>query len=210
MKVIELPLSALREAPWNPNRMDQPMLGRLRESLSRYGLVGNLVVRSLGDGQYEVLSGNQRLKVLRENGHATVPCVVLDLDDAHTRLLAQALNHIGGEDDLGLRAELLREVLAALPQEEVLCLLPETAQSLQALASLGQADLAQHLQAWQQAQGARLRHFQAQLTPAQLEVVEQALAPFLAGVSGGEGGNPNRRGVALYMLCLAYLNGRAV
>ena len=104
MKVIDLPLVQLREAPWNPNRMEPAVQARLRTSVSRFGLVVNLVVRPLDDDSYEVLSGNQRLHLLQELDYANVPCVVVDLDDASARLLAQALNRIHGEDDLGLRA----------------------------------------------------------------------------------------------------------
>ena len=50
---------------------------------------------------------------------------------------------------LGLRAELVREVLERLPLEEVLSVLPETSESLQALSSLGQEDMAEYLVKWQ-------------------------------------------------------------
>jgi ParB family transcriptional regulator, chromosome partitioning protein len=205
VKVTNLPLEQLNEASWNPNQMDQPMLQKLRESLTRYGLVQNLVVRPLDINHYEVLSGNQRLQVLRELQRSPVPCVVVDLDDAHSKLLSQALNRIQGEDDLGLRAEMLREVLEQVPEAEVLRLLPETTQGLAALASLGQQDLASYLQNWQRSQIARLKHLTFQSTPAQLEVIEEALARVMpqAGKTGGD--NPNPRGNALYLLCRTYL-----
>ena len=205
MKLVDLSLAQLHAAPWNPNSMQDAMLARLRESLSRYGLVQNLVARPLGDGSYEVLSGNQRLQVLREQGHCIAPCVVVDLDDVHARLLAQALNHIQGEDDLGLRAELLRGVLDSVSQETVLAILPETAESLRALASLGQQNMAEYLENWQRAQGARLRHLQFQLTLVQMEVVEEVLARLLPLARESRGDSPNVRGTALYLLCPRYL-----
>ena len=205
MQTVEIPLTKLMVAPWNPNQEDHAMLARLSESISRYGLVQNLVVRPLGAGTYEVLSGNQRLQVLRGRGHEVVPCVVVELDDARARLLAQALNRVHGEDDLGLRAELVREVLDKLPQEEVLSLLPETAESLQVLTSLGQEDMAEYLASWQKAQEARLKHLQFQLTLAQTEVVEEVLARLLPGARESRGDSPNARGTALYLLCLGYL-----
>ena len=207
MDVVDISLVKLREVPWNPNVMGDHMLARLRESITRFGLIENLVVRAIGRGEYEVLSGNQRFHVLRESGATSAPCVVVDLDDAHARLLAQALNRIQGEDNLGLKAELVRQVLDSLPEQEVLDLLPETAETLQTLANLGTADLAENLQAWEQARAARLQHMIFQLSHEQVEVVMEALERVMAGVTK-DGSNPNRRGNALYELCRDYLERR--
>ena len=207
MELVEFSFDQLEPAAWNPNEMGPAMAARLRHSLTRYGLVHNLVVRPTANGTYEVLSGNQRLEVLKELGYTGAPCLVVELGDHEARLLAQAINRVQGEDDLGLRAELLRDILVNLRQEEVLALLPETADSLQAIASLGQQSMAEYLEAWQRAQAARLKHIQLQLTPAQLEVVEEAMARFLprAREAQQEQGSPNARGTALYLLCKSYL-----
>ena len=205
MRTTNLPLHQLQEAAWNANRMDDIALGRLMRSIIRFGLVQNLVVRPLGKGSYEVLSGNQRLKVLKELDYSNAPCVVVEIAEAQVRLLAQALNRIQGEDDLGLKAELVRDILESLSKEEVLALLPETAESLQALSSLGQESMADYLQNWQLAQTARLKHLQIQLTPAQLEVVEEALSAFLGQAKETRGESPNTRGTALFLLCQEYL-----
>ena len=204
MDVTEIPIDRLREAPWNPNRMDESMIGRLKESITRYGVVENLVVRPLDDGTYEVIGGNQRLQMLRDMGATEVPCVVVDLNDAQARLLAQALNRVEGADDLGMKAELIREVLKEVPQAEVLALLPETSKSLAALTSLGQEDIAAHLQQWQKAQSARLKNINFKVTNCQLQPVEEALKRAL-DLSKTEDGNPNRRGNALVSICQAYL-----
>lgn len=208
MHIVDLPLYQLKEAPWNPNRMDDAMQARLRESIRRYGLVENLVVRPDGRNCYEVLSGNQRLGILRELDITTVSCVVIGLDDAQARLLAQALNHIQGEDDLGLRAELLRQVLENVPETDVLAVLPETADTLKALAAMGQETIADYLQAWQDAQAARLKHLQFQLTATQLEVVDEALARIMPEAGRDLGESPNVRGTALFLLSKFYLEKR--
>jgi len=205
MKVVDLPTESLQEASWNPNQMDEPMLARLRASIERYGVVVPLVVRPTANGAYEVLSGNQRLKVLCSLRLKTVPCIVIEVDDNHARLLAQALNHIRGEDDLGLRAELIHTVLDGIPQDKILAVLPETADSLLAFASLGQDTIAAYLQKWQQAQGAKLKHLQFQLTSAQLVVVERALERLMPQASQARADSPNTRGTALYLLCRSYL-----
>src|SRR5213083_2616653 len=45
MSTIDLPLSQLEEAAWNPNRMPAPLLAKLRRSISEFGVVENLVAR---------------------------------------------------------------------------------------------------------------------------------------------------------------------
>lgn len=136
----------------------------------------------------------------------SAPCVVVETDEANARLLAQTLNRIQGVDDLGLKAELLREILRHIPQADVLALLPETSQSLQAFADLGQQDIAGYLQSWQQAQSARLKHLTFQSTPAQLKVIEEALAQVMPCSREVDSDNPNLRGNALFLLCQKYLD----
>ena len=205
MEIIELPFNQLVEATWNSNQVDEAMLARLRASISKYGFVQNLVVRPIESG-FEVLSGNQRLKVLREMELSPIPCVVVRVDDAHARLLAQALNHIHGEDDLGIRAEAIKKMLDSIGAEELLSILPETAVGLKSLAAFGQQPVEAYLQNWQQAKSARLRHLQFQLTAEQLEVVEKALIKLLPMARNGQYNNPNTRGSALYLLCKEFID----
>ena len=206
MELTNLSIKQIREAPWNPNYLDEATLRRLRRSIERFDLVTPLVVRRIEPGLYETIGGAQRLAVLREMDVTVVPAVVVDADDVEARLLSQALNRIAGEDDLGLRAQLMREVLETRSQEEVISLLPETAESLIALASLGQEEMASHLLAWQEAQNARLKHLQFQLTPVQLEVVEEVLARLIPEAKVARGDSPNTRGTALYLLCKKLLD----
>ena len=203
MNIVDLPLSLLVEASWNPNSMDAAMLGRLTKSIDSYGLVSPFVVRQMGE-VYEILNGNQRRQVVERLGFRTVQCVVVEVDDAHARLLAQALNHLHGEDDLGLRADVLRTVLEHVPERDVLALLPESAESLRQLASIGQEDMADYLRASEKARAVRLKHLTVQLTPDQWPLVESVLSGFARHVQVGDEGNPNRMGLALYRLCQAH------
>lgn len=204
MEVTELPVERISAPDWNPNQMDPAMRVRLRHSIGRFGMVAPLVVRPVADGAYETVGGAHRLSAIRDLGMETASCIVVRVDDAAARLLGQALNRIAGQDDPGLRVEALRDILASVPPEEVLRVLPETAASLAGLATLGQADMAAHLQAWEAAQAARLRNLQFHLTHAQLEIVEKALDLVRAG-AGPDDSNPSRRSNALFILCKAYL-----
>ena len=205
--MVDLPVASIRPAGWNPNQMDEAMRSRMRASIERFGMVAPLVVRAIGGGVHEIIGGEQRFTALSETKAVSAPCVVVTADDAEARLLAQALNHIAGAEDIGLRAETLRTVLESVPQTEILALLPETAESLEQLVTIGEEDLSEHLRAWNRAQSARLRHLTFQLTADQLATVNRALERAMAdALAAGDGvHNPNQRGNALYHLCLAYL-----
>jgi ParB family chromosome partitioning protein len=204
MEIVNLPITSIKAADWNANEMAPDMLCHLQCSIQRFGMVAPLVVRQLDKNHYETIGGVQRLSILKEMHTSEAACVIVAADDAEARLLSQALNHIAGSDNLGLRAQVLREILESKSTEEVLALLPETAVSLQALTSIGEQSIAQALQQWEQTQKARLRHLAFQLTDSQLEVVEKVLERLIPLTSQHDQ-SPNKRGTALYLLCLGFL-----
>jgi DNA modification methylase len=135
MDVRDLSLDCLDEAPWNANRVPRPILDKIRRSISEFGVVENLVARPQ-PGQpdrFEVISGNHRLRLFRELGLDFAPVVVVELDDAHARVLAQTLNRTRGSDDPKAYARLLEQVLAELEVGEVTALLPETEATIDAV-----------------------------------------------------------------------------
>ena len=204
MEPTNISIDQLQEAPWNTNQMDAKTMLKLKESIQRFGFVHALVVRPIGNENYETISGNQRLKLLKEMGFTHVPCFIVNLDDAHARLLCQALNHIHGADDISLRGELIKDVLQAIPESEVLSILPETVLSLKSLTSIGQEDMAAYLQNWERAKATRLNTLQFRLSSSQQSLVEEALSKVMPMVSKA-GNNPNTRGNALFLLCQKFL-----
>lgn len=185
--------------------MAPAITAHLRASLDRFGSVIPLVVRPDRDG-YEVLGGKQRLALFHQQALDPVPCVVVRADDAEARLLAQALNAIHGQDDWNAKAALVRDLVAALPEAEILQLLPETPEALRGWAQLGQqsADsLAKALSAWDEAKVARLERLSFPLTVDQKSVLETALAQMLPILPATD--TPNRRAIALVTICQQWL-----
>jgi ParB family chromosome partitioning protein len=213
MEILDIPLDRLRAAPWNPNEADAATLRRLAASLGRFGTVLPLVVRPLDDA-YEVIGGNQRLRVYREQGVATAPCVEVQADDVQARLLAQALNAVHGQDDLNKKAALVRELLAAMDAEEVAAILPDGVAALRGLASLGPggADLGAQLAQWAATEAAKA---QAKLhvtsfpfSDAQKALVEDAIGKALAVPAVARYEGPNRRAAALVHIAHEWAAGR--
>jgi DNA modification methylase len=149
--VRPLPISMVKTAPWNANKVSKRMLDKIRRSLRTFGAVENLVVRPswccgartpeelearrLDTGfdiedTYECLSGNHRYTLYVEHGVETVNCAVVCLTDPHARLLAQALNRQGGSDDPDKLKDLLLDVLKVERPADVAALLPHTENDL--------------------------------------------------------------------------------
>ena len=126
--VVEVAIERLVEADWNPNRLPEKLLAKLKRSIREFGVVENLVVRPHPDGsdRLEVLSGNQRLRLYRELELPVVPVVVVALADAQARLLAQTLNRTRGSDDPNAYAAVLEQMLREFSPAEVSEYLPES------------------------------------------------------------------------------------
>ena len=64
------------------------MLKELAESIKLYGILQPLIVRENGDGTYELISGERRLRASKIAGLATVPALVREFSDNQVREIA--------------------------------------------------------------------------------------------------------------------------
>lgn len=208
MKIRDMAIDQLREASWNPNDADEATLERLSASVARFGAISPLVIRPV-DGAFEVIGGNQRLRVYREHGIDPIPCIEVALDATQARLLGQALNAIHGEDDLNKKAALAKELLAHLPQEAILAILPETPTTLRGLSTLGEQtsdSLAKALATWDKARAHKFERMSFPLTPSQKEIIEEAVARAMPRITASK--EPNRKALALLEICRDWLKAQ--
>lgn len=109
MQIEELPLSALKPAPYNPRkplRPGMPGYERLRRSLTEFELVQPIVWnRTTG----HVVGGHQRLQILQDRGDTTVTCVVVELPIEREQALNVALNNaqVGSDWDAAKLVDLV-------------------------------------------------------------------------------------------------------
>lgn len=124
----------LKPNPWNPNRMSSEMASKLKAELKRFGMILPIVVRPLrekacGEGflpWYQIIDGEHRWLIAKELGMSSVPCIVVELNDAEARLKTIQLNRLRGEDEPELLARLLRELEMELGLVELTARLPFT------------------------------------------------------------------------------------
>ena len=81
-RLAQLPLASLRPGKYQPRtRMDQASLEELAESIRARGVIQPLVVRPVGEGQYEILAGERRWRAARLAGLERLPAIVRDVPD---------------------------------------------------------------------------------------------------------------------------------
>lgn len=108
-KLRHVPIDMLKRGQYQPRtRMNKDALEELSQSIRARGVVQPIVVRPLGDGDYEIIAGERRWRAAQLAGLDTVPVVVRDIPDEAALVIAlieniqrEDLNPI--EEGMGLR-----------------------------------------------------------------------------------------------------------
>jgi ParB family chromosome partitioning protein len=78
----EVPVGAIAPNPKQPREhFDEEALAELVTSIKEVGLLQPIVVREAGDGRYELIMGERRLRAAREAGLNAIPAIVRDTPD---------------------------------------------------------------------------------------------------------------------------------
>jgi ParB family transcriptional regulator, chromosome partitioning protein len=120
--LMEVPVNAVAPNPKQPRtRFDDDTIATLAASIREVGILQPLVVRRAGDGRYELIAGERRLRAAKAAGLASVPIVLRDSEDAD--LLREALIENIHREDLNPieQAEAFKALLGelGLKQEEL-------------------------------------------------------------------------------------------
>ena len=88
---LEVPVAAITPNPRQPRtHFDEESLSGLTASIIELGVLQPILVRSVGEGRYELIAGERRWRAAKRAGRQTVPVVVRDAD-TDAALLEQAL-----------------------------------------------------------------------------------------------------------------------
>ena len=119
-RVLSVPVSSIVPNPNQPRKtFEEDGLQELAESIRENGILQPLSVRRR-DGQYELVSGERRLRAAKLCGLREVPCIVLAVDEQASSLLALVENLQRRDLDFWEEAEALDTLIRTyhLSQEE--------------------------------------------------------------------------------------------
>lgn len=92
-KIVQLEVDAIHPNPLQPRRsFDESELCLLAESIRQNGIIHPLAVRRLKNGVYELIAGERRLRAAKIIGMEYVPCVVSDINERSSAIMALVEN----------------------------------------------------------------------------------------------------------------------
>jgi len=201
MKITNIPVEKLSPNPWNPNRMSLEMKHKLKEYIRREGFVEPIVVRPKAEG-FEILGGFHRWSIAKELGHATVPCVVVDLDDRRAKILSINLNEMKGQSLPDLLATLVHDLTREMTLDDLETQLPYSINELKD--SLELLKIPDGLEAYLSEEAARQEKLRPQILSFVVDDSEVVEAAIRSAMSRQEN-NPTR-GRALLEICRHYIS----
>jgi ParB family chromosome partitioning protein len=81
-KLAHLPIDLIQRGKYQPRRdMHQEALEELAESIKVQGVMQPIVVRSVGDGRYEIIAGERRWRATQIAGLDKIPAVIREVPD---------------------------------------------------------------------------------------------------------------------------------
>jgi len=93
-----LPVTRLRAGKYQPRtRMEPEALAELAASIRRQGVIQPILVRPVGDGQYEIIAGERRFRAAQMAGLEEVPVAVREVPDEAALAMA-LIENIQRED----------------------------------------------------------------------------------------------------------------
>lgn len=89
IRIEYMDIDKIRPNPYQPRKkFDNTSLGELASSIKSYGVLQPINVRKTGNGYYELVAGERRLKASKLVGLKTIPAIVMEVMDQDSAVLA--------------------------------------------------------------------------------------------------------------------------
>lgn len=119
MEIINVKISELKPAEYNPRAMTEKEAADLTESIKRFGMVDPIVVNRHVGRENIVIGGHQRLKIGGQLGFGAVPVVYVDLPLEKERELNLRLNKNLGHWDWDMLANFDEKMLLDIGFQDI-------------------------------------------------------------------------------------------
>lgn len=110
MNIQKVKTEILKIASYNPRKdlkEKDPEYQKIKNSIQEFGYISPIIINN----DMTVISGHQRLKVLKDMGITEIECIIVSLSKDKEKLLSIALNKISGEWNTEKLENLLQELL---------------------------------------------------------------------------------------------------
>lgn len=88
-RVIQVSVAAILPNPQQPRHtFETESLLSLAKSIKHNGILQPLTVRDKGNGEYELVAGERRLRAAIMAGYTSVPCITVSLDDNQSAVMS--------------------------------------------------------------------------------------------------------------------------
>jgi ParB-like chromosome segregation protein Spo0J len=99
MKIKDRNIADLKPAEYNPRRLTDKQYKDLRRSMDEMGDLGAAVVNTYPGREDVIIAGHQRIRIAKDMGRKTFPCLEVSFDPAKEKKANLRLNKTGGEWD---------------------------------------------------------------------------------------------------------------
>ena len=87
--VVDVPVSEIARSPWQPRQnFNEDALRELADSIKANGVIQPLICRKNGEGRYELIAGERRLRASIAANMAKVPVILVDAEDRRAAEMA--------------------------------------------------------------------------------------------------------------------------
>lgn len=87
--VFEVPVAEISRSPWQPRQtFDEEALRELADSIKANGVIQPLICRKNGEGRYELIAGERRLRASIEARLAKVPVILVEAENRRAAEMA--------------------------------------------------------------------------------------------------------------------------
>lgn len=136
-KVEQVAIELIVPNQYQPRTIfSEEKIEELARTIHTHGVIQPIVIRTAGEGQYEIIAGERRYRAMKSLGWTEVPAIIRELDDKETASIALIEN---------LQREELTPIEEAYAYEQLLALHALTQEALAQRLGKGQSTIANKL-----------------------------------------------------------------